>query len=275
MNVERPEATKGKKTMWGIKALRSLLPLLLLLAMFSVLSMGCGPRIGQITDKDRMASMNFYQLAVNDFSNGNIIAALRSLEEAEKYNPKNEHVKYLYGLIFLSKKMHALSEEYFKAAIRLEPKFSDAYIGLASVHMDQGHWQEAVKELEYPSQDIMYPRKDVVFDNMAWCYFKLGDSAKAVELLKSATTENVQNCHAWYNLGRIYKANAEYEAAIDALSMAVSQCDTFFFGYYELALAAIQARDNERARPALQKCLELGGVTDEAKECKKYLQLLD
>ncbi len=255
---------------------------LILAILLAGLSASCD-RKKEVTEKDRQAAMSYYRLAVNYFNQQNVIETLKSLKDAEEFDPENVPVKNLFGLVYLGKSRNKpenekeleLAENVLKEAIRLDPKYSDAYVNLAAVYIEKKQWQKAIDSLRAPSEDLMYPRKDIVYDNLGWCYHMLKNDTKAIESLRLAVTENPKSCHAWYNMGLVYKNSVQYEDAIHALKRAVEQCDRFLSGYYELALVAIKIRKNDIAKPALEKCIELGGEGLEASECRNYLRMLE
>jgi len=245
-----------------------------LLLLTIVFAAACAPRVKEVTDKDKEATSSYYRLAYDCYLNNDVPQAIKSLQEADKYNPYDRDVKNLYGVIYLGKAMYDKAEASFKEAIKIDPEFSDGHVGLAATYMAQNRWREALDALQKPSEDILYYRKDVVFDNMGWCQHMLGEKDKAITSLKQATMENPKNCHAYYNLGKVYRDLGQYPESIEALKNSVMKCDKFFYGYYELSLVAIKARDNSTAKEALTKCVELGANSPEARECEKYLKLM-
>jgi len=242
--------------------------------VFALMLAGCAARKPVVSEDDQNAAMNLYRLAFDYFLNGNSVSSLHTLEEAEKYNSCEPKIKNLYGMIYLGKKLHSQAEESFKDALRCDLKFVEAYVGLGTVYMDQGLWNQAIEALKIPADDIMYANKEIVFDNLGWCYHKLGDDKKATEYLQTALIHNQDFCHAYYNLGLVHKERGRLPEAMDALEQSVAKCEKFLFGYFELAQIAIQARESQKARGALEKCIELGGASSEARECKKLLGLL-
>lgn len=245
-------------------------------AAFAVLlaASACAPKT--INEQDRAASTNFYRLAVSSFTDGNVIEALGALKEAEKFNPEDPRIKNLYGLIYLGKRMLDEAQKSFEAAIKLDRGFSDAYLHLAIVHMERENWRRAIELLLIPANDIMYPRKDLALNNLGWCYHQLGQNDKAVHSLISATSENPKLCHGWYTLGRVYKSEGRFLEAMRALEQIprIEECSNFLLAYYELGIVAFRAKDFERARSALARCVEMAGDRQEGLECRNYLNLI-
>ncbi len=252
-----------------------------MLAAWALLIVFCGGAMcgkhRKVDEKDMEASDNHYQLALNYYQQSNTIEALKTLERAEELNPNNQDVYYLYGIIYLGKKLHDKSEKAFQRAIEIAPDFSDAYNGLSAVYMDLKEWKKAVDTLQKPASDILYPYRDKVYDNLGWCHHKLGDSEKATEYLIQASHENPKNCHAWYNLGRVYRDSGKFHDAVQAFKQSVSaekSCSSFLDGQYELAMAAIKIGDHDTARAALGKCVELAQGGERGATCTRYLGTL-
>lgn len=249
----------------------------LLLALIIALSLIACRTIKEVSEKDQAASESYYMLAVTCYRDGKVIDAIGSLKEAEKLNPRDVQVKNMFGIIYIGKKMWAAAEKSFKEAIEIDPEFSDAYLNLSTVFMENGEFEKAIEMLKKPANDLMYPRKDLAYDNMGWCYHKLGDNIKAIEYLIMATTENPKQCHAWYNMGLIYKSDSKYSQAVKAFAKCTTvseKCDKFFLGHYELGIAAFRAKDYEKSKAALTRCVELGKERPEVSECRNYLSTL-
>lgn len=247
--------------------------LILLLVSLCVLP-ACGRVNKQVSERDKLSAASYYQLALNYFSNNQIIEALQGLKDANGFNPRDPQIHNLYGLIYLYKNMLPEAEKSFKSALLYDPKFSDAALNLAAVFMAQEKWKEALAALKLPAEDIMYRDKDKVFDNLGWCYHKLGDTPKAIMNLNNATMENERNCHAWYNLGMVYAENKRYKEASGALSKVTTYCTQDFMGFFQLAQAALKSGDLDSARPALERCVALGRGANEAQTCKEQLKAL-
>lgn len=251
----------------------------LVILSFLVLSVSVGSCAGNKapSQEDMLKATSYFNLAISAFSSGDVVEALRALKEVEKYDPNNSEGKNLLGLIFLSKGMHSKAEEQFTEAIRLDPKYSDAYLNLSGVYMAEHKWQKAIDILQFPANDLMYRRKDMVFDNLAWCYSMIGKNDAAIENARKATMENAKFCHAWYTLGRVYKRASLLKEAQIALQKSVEpmECKKFFAAYHELGIVAFNRQDYETAKKALSVCISNDRPFDpKVEECKKYYSQL-
>ncbi len=261
----------------------------LVLGVSMVLAVACGRK--QVTQQDKDAATAFYQLAVNAFQNGKLPDAMAQLEEASKYNPDDVNVHHLYGIIFLGKSNGpkggstlasdwlVKAETHLKRALEIEPKMTDARITLAAVYMERQSWNLALEQLKEAENDLKYPAKTFIFDNMGWCYHMLGQEEQAVLALKMSVAENPKNCHAWYNLGRVYRDQGQWPQAADSFASAVETegCGGFLIGWKERGLAALKAKENETAATAFQRCVEVAEKTktfEEKRACKRYLELM-
>jgi tetratricopeptide (TPR) repeat protein len=105
-----------------------------------------------MNDEDQFAAM--YHMAM-----GNEAAAREDI--ARSMNRKTElHIPYtLYGKLFMLKAFKDTSvasrmvlldsaQQYFKRAIKEEPMYSDAYLGLGEIAYEQQYYKEAVKQFE-------------------------------------------------------------------------------------------------------------------------------
>lgn len=242
--------------------------------MMLLLLAGCTGMNKRVTERDRLAAGNYYQLAVTYFSQGQIIESIKALRDGEAYNPRDPQIHNLYGLIYLYKGMYKDSEASYLTALKIDPAYSDASLNLAATYMAQAKWNEALRYLKLPAEDLLYHDKDKVYDNMGWCYFQLGDRQKAKENLKAATIENEKNCHAWYNLGMVQTESKELDEAEASFEKVTAYCATERFGYLQLGKLTMQRGDKAKARLALEKCISLGGASAEGIQCRDLLKSL-
>jgi len=251
---------------------KSCLKISMFLIIFLMVA-SCGANRKGPSQEDLLKATSYYQLAISAFTNGNVVDALQSLKEVEKYDPNHIEAKNLLGLIFLSRGMFPDAEKQFKETIAIDPTFSEAYLSMSGVYMAQSKWQEAIDVLKVPADDLMYRRKDMVYDNLGWCYSQLGQNEKAIKNARTATIENPQFCHAWYTLGRVYKKASLLKESQRALEKAVEMkhCSKFLAAYHELGIVAYSRQEYETARQAFTNCIANGEPGSQiVEECKAY-----
>ena len=74
-----------------------ILAILVISASLAASTCACGAAYKQVTEQDRLAATSYFNIAVNSFSQGQIIDALKALKDATGYNPRDPDVHNLYG----------------------------------------------------------------------------------------------------------------------------------------------------------------------------------
>jgi Tfp pilus assembly protein PilF len=152
---------------------------------------------------------------------GNLHAAMKSLQQALALTPKNEDLHYLMGLACARSGDLTNAEHHYREALRLLPDYPDVHNNLGNLLRQAGRLEEAEKHF-----------------------------SEAIELMP----ENVQ---AWNNLGVLRQQQHRANEALICFEKAV-ECDTNFWeGHFNLALTLLRRGDRDRGIAELRETLRI------------------
>jgi TolB-like protein/class 3 adenylate cyclase/tetratricopeptide (TPR) repeat protein len=123
------------------------------------------------------------------------------------------------------------AEQLFQRSATLDPGFSGAFMGLASV----GYWNVLFAHTDSPDEVL----------------------ANAFTAARTAVSLDDKDAMAHWALGRVYTQMGESEAAIAELEAAISINPSFAHGHYNLGWALVLAGRAEEALPHYDRALRL------------------
>lgn len=138
---------------------------------------------------------------------------LQKLDPEERQKICDPEVYNLFGVVYMAKKDYTKAEDYFKSALMLDPDFSEAYTNLGSLRMMQEKYQEAISYFEKALSNPLYPRAYIALANMGWCYYKLKDKDKALNILHQAIKENALATKPLIYIALIYLKEGDLDSA--------------------------------------------------------------
>lgn len=201
--------------------------------------------------------------------------ALRSLQEALKYNPKSPLILTDLGVAYAGKNEPAKAEELWKKALQVTPSHQDARLNLGILYLNRKNYREAEKILKEASKEIAYQKLDQVFFQLAMLYFAVGKPLLAEQQLKIAVRENRGNCGAWMKLGLLQKERGDYVEAAQSLKGAVmGTCYKNPEAHYEIATLYLKAQDTQNAKTKLLEIIQLFPSSEWASRSEATLNMI-
>lgn len=187
----------------------------------------------EIIARDEKFPMSYYTLANISRERGNYIKAYILYEDAaDKIDNKDivdvirkeqDQIKPRMllekSLDLISKMKYDQAENELKKSIDLE-EIDISYYYLGKVYYLQGKLEDAVKEFEKCIKSGAEFKE--VFQDLSICYYSLGETTKALDLLKLGLEKNKEDEHLLYNrmvinlsIGRIEKAKEDMNTLLE------------------------------------------------------------
>jgi len=244
-----------------------------------------------------------YQLAVENFKNQRVEAAVEELQKAIAADPQNADAYNLLGLVALKQaydyeaQAETLSclrgadaevvrmeenrklreaEGHFRKAVELRPEFPEAWNSLAVVALLLRAWDEAIEGAEHALKDATYASPVYARANLGWAYFHKKDLQNAWKELYEAVSRAPGFCVGRYRLAKVYLERGEVNQALDAIDPVladIKRCpiqEAFLLG----GLLYERRQDVGKARDLFRTCAEMSPRSCVAEECKRYLQMI-
>lgn len=138
------------------------------------------------------------------------------------------------------------AEEFWKKATALDPKYPEAYFGLAQIARQRGDFEEAARLAR--EAWTLDPGHDEAARFLADTLLNLGEADEAIRILETNLRTNPRSAVSCYLLGQAHLQNQAFRAARDSFQKAVELSPRYTHAYYGLAVACERLGDRQGAR---------------------------
>lgn len=226
--------------------------------------------------KDETRASVHLQSGVEALHKGDYSKALRSLNEAAKFDPKLPEVWSNLGVAYAGKSDHVKAEESWKKALAVDPKYHDARLNLGILYTRLKRYPEAERLLMEAAKDLTYDKLHQVAYRRAIIYLRLNRPLLAEQQLKNSVRENKTFCPAWFRLGLIQKERGDYAEAAESFNGSVAgTCYKNPEAHYEIAQLFLKANDLKQARSKFLEVIQLFPSSDWAQKSEATLNALN
>jgi len=184
-----------------------------------------------------------------------------------KKSPNSTHMRYYYGLVLMKDKINELKNQdeknkyldlaiqEFKTALKIYPKYADAYDQLGLSYYKKGDNTNAVKNYELALQNN--PTKAITYSNMGVIYFNSGNYQKALELYQKAVMYNPRYADAYMNLGSTYGTLGNYQLAVQNFLKSIEYNPDNALVYYFLGITYKSLGDQFNEKKYLEQAYKM------------------
>lgn len=227
---------------------------------------------GCISAKDIERAASRVELSAAYIRENNAEAAVGSLREAIKLDPRNWRAHMMLGMAYIAKGQPDLADESFRDALRLNPEEGEVLVNYGAFLVQQGRPAEAIPLLERAVNDLDYRSPAIVLSNLSRAHLDLGQSDKAALRAEEALRRAPTLCPAMYHLGLAQEARGQPAAALRAYDLLTETCPNEAVGGW-LRSGCIRAEqgDHSGADVAFGQVENLAPGTaaaDEARSCQ-------
>jgi len=156
----------------------------------------------------------------------------------------------------------SFSVQLFRKAIELDPRYADAYAGLAHSYAASYQFIERNetlldKAIELSLKALMYDNSlPEAYDSLSLAYYNKGLFDEGIVASKKAIEIDQNNFLGYWILGRIYVAIDKIKEAIDNFNKVAELNPDFYSVYGDLQIAYSQLGDKEKYKETLYKGLK-------------------
>ncbi|CAI2717457.1 tetratricopeptide repeat protein [Nitrospina watsonii] len=151
---------------------------------------------------------------------------LAEKEEGEKVRCQAQ-AYYMLGHAFVEFGLNAEARTAFKNAVRVQPKFADAYFELGALHIKKLRNKDRRKKYLEEAERLYVQRGDLLRASMAQQLNQSRDEAP----------EEEDSAEEWMKEGLRLQTLGLYQRAVDAYKMAISFEPQFLDAYYNMGIA--------------------------------------
>lgn len=151
---------------------------------------------------------------------GNVKAAIGSLQEAAKLAPLSEDIQLRLGMYYQQEKQWPEAYTAYETALRLNDKLVVAYNNLAWMAADR---KERLDDAErWGAKAVqLFPNEASLKDTYAWVKRARGDNKAALALLESITSSGTPAPDYFYHLGVVREESGQKTEAVAAYKRAL------------------------------------------------------
>jgi tetratricopeptide (TPR) repeat protein len=237
----------------------------------------CAPKYGQskkISDPELL-----YNIAQDFTKQGKFINALSALAEAEAISRDNFEIINLQGFIYLLQNNLPFAEEKFLAATHIKEDYSEGWVNLGQVYIQQGKWDQAIKACQNALKNLLYFTPYEAYNIMGWAYFNLKQLDDATAAFQNALSSNPNYIVAVTNLGLTFLEAGKTAEALAQYERAEALCHACPAGTRANLLwlkSSVYKKKGEKQKAIslLKTCQTLDNSGPSGNRCKNDLQLL-
>lgn len=242
----------------------------LVLIVFLLVLPGCATtKSGPNYSARQLQTMGEKYIAAGDAS-----SALKFLTEAEVKKPEDATIQYDLGLAYSLRTLTDKALFHFQKALKINPKYSEAWNALGSVYAERGQIELAREAFQKALEDPFYQTPQLPAYNLGRIYEKQGDNERALTYYQQAVKLEPLYGAAWYRIGQILETVRRGDEARHAYGKAVSSSPDLAEAHLRYGVMSYQAGDMEAALFSLTKVGRLAPNTPMADEARQYLEKL-
>ena len=246
-----------------------------LLLLLPMLFLSCAGTSKQKEDDRREGNIHM-QMGANYLNEGNIELAQFELVKASRLIPKNPDVHFALGTVHLLREEPELAIEKFLKTIQFNKKHADAYNNLGYAYLKLGRWDEAINFSRMALDEISYDTPERAMTIMGWAYYKKGESAKALDILRRALNIKENQPDTENRIATIYVEEGRLDKAKIILLDLSKRIPEFAGARLNLGIVYYKERDFLAARREFNKVVELvDRKSEEARLARGYLDLIE
>jgi tetratricopeptide (TPR) repeat protein len=185
---------------------------------------------------------------------GRFDAAQLEFEQALRYKPDSAEAHYNLGKLFSVQDNWEPARKAFEAALRIDPSYIEALDALGFALEALGDDAAAVAKYE-KAIELNQTRTGSFSSahvNLSAYYNRTGDPDKALEYARKAIEFDPKSDRAWFQKGRAEERRGNLDAAVDALSQAITLNQRVSSYYYVLATVYRRLGWTDESRKALE-----------------------
>jgi type IV pilus assembly protein PilF len=252
--------------------------------------------------RDPEQSQIRYQLALTNYRDRRVEAAIEELEKALKEDPDNADAYNMLGIIALKQGADYLAQAEMAACLRgtdavvvredaqrkfreaegnirkavgLRPEFSNAWNNLSVAALHLQDWDEAISAAQNALKDATYDTPELARSNLGWAHYQKKDLLPAWKELHEAVARAPGYCVGRYRLAKVHLERGEIDNAAEEADAVVANKKCPIQEAYLLAgLVHERRRERDQARALFDSCASLAPRSCLAEECRRYGQLI-
>ncbi len=248
---------------------------LITLTSLSLLAFG-GCALKKSADKSPKEKSEMYSnIGTEALLRGDHAQAVEDLRKAVQLDDRNAIAHNHLGLAYFAYGKREDAKRELERAIALDPTYSDAYINLANLVVENNEFTLGRELYNKALSNLEYKNRHRALTNLAQLELKQGHHDRARMFLYQSLQANEEYCLTHFLLGTVYMRDNEPARAADSFRKSVkSTCTTNVDGHMQLGIAYMKAKQYDKAKNAFSLLIDQFPETAQAKEAKEQLRVI-
>ena len=184
---------------------------------------------------------------INFYQQGNYDAAVKEFQRSIALSPNSSYTQDSYdymvqSLLNLNRPDDAIKA--YKQAIKLDPTNDSYHVNLGNIYFSVGRYEDAAAE--YKVAVNIDPTSTLNWNSLGQAYNQIGDYAGAEQAFKKI--QGQAPLDAGLGLGQTYHLMGRYEDAIFELKSAIALNQNFVYAYFELGRVYTDQKEFDKAQ---------------------------
>ena len=203
---------------------------------------------------------------------GNHIAALKELINAEKIMPDDPFLQYDLGLVYLARDKYDLAAIHLKKAISLKNDYTAATNSLGVVLMKQKKWDAAISLFQKTADNLLYATPHYPLSNMGWAFLGKGDLKGAEASFKKALKARPDFMNAIHGLATTYLTRGEAILSRQLLEKSIQKYPGAPILHADFARTLEAMGDLKSAKKSWQQVIRLAPDSELAETAHRHIK---
>jgi type IV pilus assembly protein PilF len=244
-----------------------------LLLLFLLVS--CSSR-GKTTKAEMTMDMatNAYQMGNVHFNDGRYLEALKSHSRAVELVPDEAKFHNALALAYGARGLYDLSKEHFAKSIALDPMYSEAYLNLSALYLNEREWDKAIETAKGALENVFYKTPEFAYYNIARGMINKDDFQGAIISLKKAVDINPRYRWGYNYLGLALERVGREGEAEEAYLSAINIDDNFAPAHLNLGALLMRGGEKSRALKEFNATVEAAPGSSWAISAERYIEEL-
>jgi Tfp pilus assembly protein PilF len=245
-----------------------------------VLASGCSstpkaPEPQVVIKSEKELSQSFEEMGTQALLRGEYAMAIEDFNNALAKDSKNLIAINHLGIAYHSLGKKELAKKQFLRAAAVDSTFSDAYVNLAKLSLDENDLKSARKYYNQALENLAYKTRHRALTGLAQVAFLENNIDEARILLHRSISMNPDYCLSHFLMGSIYMRDGKNTQAVGSFKKSVlSTCTSNIEGHYLLGLAYLKNKDFSKARSKFVYLLEQFPESEQAKKASENLRMV-
>ncbi len=218
-----------------------------------------------------VADLVDYRAGLSMLKEGRADEALQLLRRARSVNPQDANVPNAIGLVFLYKKDYQAAIDAFDEALKLDPRFAEAFNNRGVTLMEAGRLDEAEKDFRAVLDGPASPEKPNARLNMGLVFGRRGKWPEAEQQFTLAIADAPGNLKAFRERGVARLNMEDFSGALEDFLKVLKDEPRDAVSNYNAALCLLTQGRRDLAVRYMQRAVSADPESEEGRKASRFL----